>query len=350
MRHSFFLPVLAATAALTIPVHAFATTPLDIGDMAPALKVKSFVKGTPITKFDPSKIYVIEFWATWCGPCKISIPHLTELQKQNPKVSFVGVSILEDDQSLVKPFVSQMGAKMGYAVALDTAVGESGFMAKNWMKASEEPGIPTAFIIKSGKIAWIGHPMEMEEPLKKIQAGNWNIKSAKVARSTQKTREKQIMEVQKKALPFLQSGDNAKALVVINKAILDTPDLEEDLGTMKLNLLLGLKKQDEAVVYADHLVSNVFKDAMSLNQIAWALVDPSAREKAGKDFYPAALKAAQKAVDLTGSKEADILDTLAWTHFVSGNAKKAVEIEEKVIAMGGKNPEFAKNLATFKKG
>src|SRR5262249_55752858 len=75
---------------------------LGIGDPAPKLEVKSFVKGEPVKEFEPGKNYVVEFWATWCGPCKATIPHLTELQKKHPEVAFIGVSIWEEDQSGVK--------------------------------------------------------------------------------------------------------------------------------------------------------------------------------------------------------------------------------------------------------
>ena len=55
---------------------------LQIGDAAPELKVEKWVKGDPVTTFEKGKVYVVEFWATWCPPCIKSIPHLTELQKQ----------------------------------------------------------------------------------------------------------------------------------------------------------------------------------------------------------------------------------------------------------------------------
>jgi thiol-disulfide isomerase/thioredoxin len=350
MRYSPFSALLlpaVATAALILPSTASA---LEVGDAAPALTVKSFVKGKPVpAKLASNQTYVVEFWATWCGPCKTSIPHLTELQKQNPKVNFIGVSILEQDQSLVKPFVAQMGAKMGYTVAMDTALGDKGFMAKNWFDAAGEDGIPTAFIVKNGKIAWIGHPMGMEEPLKKIQAGTWDIKATRAKRIEEKMKAKQMLVVQEKATPFLQQKQFDKALDVIDTGIKETPSLESNLGKMKLNLLLMLNKTEEAATYADHLVSDIFKDPMSLNDFAWGIVNPNIKKKV-TELYPAAHKAALKAVELTNNKEMDILDTLAWTYFVSGDVAKAIEIETKLVEAKKDNPDYAQSLAAFKKG
>ena len=156
---------------------------LDIGSPAPKLEVKEFVKGEPVKALEGGKIYVVEFWATWCGPCRSTIPHLTELQKKHADVAFIGVSVWEDDPSKVKPFVEEMGEKMNYRVALDAVpekgAGDDGAMAKNWMKAADQNGIPTAFIVdKAGKIAWIGHPAAMDKPLGKIVAGEWDIETA----------------------------------------------------------------------------------------------------------------------------------------------------------------------------
>ena len=53
---------------------------LKVGDPAPPIKVGEWVKGDSVAGFEPGKVYVMEFWATWCPPCVAAIPHISELQ------------------------------------------------------------------------------------------------------------------------------------------------------------------------------------------------------------------------------------------------------------------------------
>lgn len=150
---------------------------LKIGDPAPPIAVARFVKGEPVTELEQGQVYVLEFWATWCGPCVEAIPHVSELQAKykDRGVVVIGTSVWESDpeQSKVEPFVARMGDKMNYRVAMDDrSGGGKGKMAETWMTAAGQNGIPASFIVdRSGKIAWIGHPMELEKHLEKVVAG-----------------------------------------------------------------------------------------------------------------------------------------------------------------------------------
>src|SRR4051794_35077536 len=171
------IAILVSLAGIALnSAHAAAT--LKIGDPAPKLQVSLWVQGDPVKEFERDKAYIVEFWATWCGPCRVSIPHLNEIhQKYKDKgLVVIGQDVSERDQSLVAPFVKQMGDKMTYRVALDN----DDKMNETWMEAAGQNGIPTAFVVdKKGMLAWIGHPMSMKESmLEQVLAGTWDTKKA----------------------------------------------------------------------------------------------------------------------------------------------------------------------------
>jgi thiol-disulfide isomerase/thioredoxin len=148
-------------------------TTLTVGDRAPALKVDKWVKGEPVTEFQSGKVYVVEFWATWCKPCVASMPHNTEVQKKfkDKGVTVIGVTSEDPHNKLtdVEKMVKDKGdEKMGYTVAWDSGRKTN----EAFMKAAGQGGIPCAFIVdKQNRVAWIGHPMTMEEPLLEIVDG-----------------------------------------------------------------------------------------------------------------------------------------------------------------------------------
>src|SRR5436189_5204296 len=104
--------LLAGLVGLT----AFPLLAARLGDPAAALTIKDWVKGKAVDVKDGKNIYVVEFWATWCGPCKVSIPHLTEMQAKFKDKGVVFVGISDEPLATVKPFVEKMAEKMDYTV------------------------------------------------------------------------------------------------------------------------------------------------------------------------------------------------------------------------------------------
>ncbi len=157
----------AAPAALQQATAAL-SRPSKLGDLAWPLTGLTWVKGGPV-EIKPGTVYVVEFWATWCPPCKRSIPHLTELQHKYKDKNVVIVGISDEKPTTVKPFVEQKGAEMDYTVAVDT----TGGVIAGYTGAFGIDTIPTAFVVGAdGKLVWVGHPMDnMDTVIEKTLAG-----------------------------------------------------------------------------------------------------------------------------------------------------------------------------------
>ena len=320
---------------------------LKVGDPAPALDVGKWVQGEPVKGIEKGKVYVVEFWATWCGPCRATIPHLNELSKKYPDVTFIGADVWEEDEAKVEPFVKQMGEKMTYRVALDNKQKEKdGAMAATWMRAAGQSGIPAAFIVdKESRVAWVGHPASMDQPLAKIVSGTYDLKAeaAKAAAG-------QAVDaaVKAKVIGPMRQGKHDEALAALAEITKAHPDFKPQLTGMRLSILMQKKDLDGAYAAMDEMAAADDVQPMRLNQLAWVvLTAPPFAEKRDADR---AMKWAQKAVDASKGKDPQIMDTLARAHAVKGDWDKALEIQQKAVdqADGEVKAELQKALAAYK--
>ncbi len=146
-----------AAATLAVAADRVQSTLRTLGDPPPDLNI-DFLKGKPITLSEGvgKHVFVVEFWATWCGPCKVTIPHLTKLQKTYGDRGLVVIGISNEDEATVRPYLEKMGVEMDYRVALDRADTTN----SRYFGGFGRPGTyPTAFVIDgNGRVAWIGTP------------------------------------------------------------------------------------------------------------------------------------------------------------------------------------------------
>lgn len=338
----FFMWAMTATLCLVGAVRA----ELKLGDPAPKLDVGEWVKGEPVTELQAGTIYVVEFWATWCIPCVKAIPHLTELQKANPDVVFLGVNIWEDDESKVKPFVEKMGEKMGYRVVMDNKkTDEEGAMATTWMRAAGRNGIPSSFIIdKAGKIAWIGHPMQLDDVLAKVKAGTYDSTSEAKKQASEMAMQQ---ELQTKLMPMMMSEDYDGALKALGELEAKYPDQIETIERIRISVLLG--KGDLPAVYTalDKIAADA-KDSGELHELAWIVLTAPPFEPQ-RDLDRAA-SWATRSCEMTEWKDGEVIDTLARAHAMKGDFDKAIELQTKAVACatGQLAEDLAKNLEAYK--
>lgn len=356
-------PVAALTLALSTPLVARAQT-LKVGDPAPQLTVSKWVKGAPVKSLADGKVHVVEFWATWCGPCKTSIPHLTELAKQfKGKADFTGVSVWEQDQTLVAPFVKQMGDKMNYNVAMDIvpagAKGGEGAMAKGWMTAAGQNGIPTAFVVdKTGKIAWIGHPMDnLDGVVSKVIAGSFDARAEADRKAAEQAQQAALVTKAKGIMALVQSGKTDEAMTQYAALKQENPALALNFAMGGLYPTLINADGKAAQAFAKQLSENEAKgNAMMLNALAWPMVAPDS--KLTNPDYALAVSLAEQAVAAGKKPDPMIMDTLATAYFKNGDKAKAIETEAKAVALLNADPtadaatkkEMTERLAEFKKG
>lgn len=139
----------AAALSLSATLSTFAAPADWVGKELPSLGV-TYLGTQPDLKGKPA---IVEFWATWCPPCRTSIPHLNEINKKFKDKGLVVIGISDESKEVVEKF--QKTTPMEYHVAVGGA---------EIQKKFDINGIPHAFIVgKDGKIVWEGHPMRLTD-------------------------------------------------------------------------------------------------------------------------------------------------------------------------------------------
>ena len=125
----------------------------EVGQPAPEISAKEWVNlKAPLTLASlRGKVVLLEFWATWCGPCVQGIPHLNELQHKYTGKNFQLLTFVEEGRQTMDKFLKR--TPVGYPIGLESATLEDYGIS----------GIPHAFVVnQAGKIVWHGHPAEPE--------------------------------------------------------------------------------------------------------------------------------------------------------------------------------------------
>ncbi len=109
-----------------------------------AIQNAEFIEGIAPKSWKKDELYILDCWATWCGPCVAGLPKLKEVHDafHDKGVNIIAMNVWEDDKQRVANFVEKNLSNMPYPVAY---VGEGGVFEKQWLKPAGVTGIPHVF-------------------------------------------------------------------------------------------------------------------------------------------------------------------------------------------------------------
>jgi thiol-disulfide isomerase/thioredoxin len=316
---------------------------LQLGDPAPALTVTRWLQGDAVTRFEPGKVYVVEFWATWCGPCIRHMPHLAELQARykDQGVTVIGFTSRDirggpgNTEDAVAAFVRRRGPTLKYTLAY----ADDATTTDAWLKAAGREGFCTFVVDKAGRITYMGSDLFLGMALPKVLAGGASAKAIgeEMARLDADYRA---------ACALFERDANPDAFLrALKEFEVKYPPLADSMPAcgIKLGLLIKRGSVGEAKEYAETLLAKAIRqhNAVILDMAYSLLRD----QKESIELLALAVRAAEALVRIDGGKNALSLLRLADAWLVSGDKAKAKVYARKAIdAAVGESAAFRQDI------
>jgi thiol-disulfide isomerase/thioredoxin len=268
-----------------------------LGDSPTPLKSGVWVTGAPVDVTSSDGIYVVEVWATWCPPCRQSIPHLTELQRKYKDKGVVIIGVTDEDPEPVQQFVLKMGDKMRYHVLRD----QGGALIRAYMSAFGVSTIPYAFVVQRGRIIWRGSPLRgLDLALEQIVNGTYDAEAA--------IRKDKVRELVPRYFEMVRNSEGTKEVLA------------------------------QARKLGEQVVRDAPKSVRLLDNFAWGILMTPKLVQRDLDLAQRVIEQANKAA---GERDASVLDTYARVLSTRGEPGRAVELQEKAIALSRNTQQIA---------
>jgi thiol-disulfide isomerase/thioredoxin len=302
---------------------------LKVGNLAPPLKAARWLQGDPVPSFEPGKVYIVEFWATWCSSCIGKMPPLADLQARYKNQGVTAIAFTCRDirgtpghtEEKVTLFVKKRGPMFRFTFAY----ADDDETASTWLRGQDYFG---SFVVdKAGRIPFTGNPMFPPVVLPKILAVN--------GAATAIGEELAKLETDHQKVVAALEQDAAVGLNVLKEFDAKYPALADTLPVSAIKLRELLKAGNEAVAtqYAEILVEKAINhnNVFMLNLVYLLLHD----KRESKALHSLFMRAAEARVAIDGGTDPQSLFRLADAYRIHGEKRKAKQFAAKAIAVAG---------------
>jgi len=285
-----------------------------LGRPAPAVAVAHWTAGAdtscnPFESFEPGRVHVLAFWATWCPRCRETLPLLAGLKQQAGLQDVAVVAVTHESPEDVRQFLAGDDEASRPAVeAARTcciAIDPDESVHRDYMEAVDETGIPTVFIIgRDGLVEWIGHPSEIASPLRSVVEGSWD-----------------------------------------RSAFIDERRQIEPIRARMANIIERSQEKNPAGAIAEFrdFAATRQDDANTLNEIGWLVVEFAEDKPLPAGLVSAAIDAVQRSLAIAPD-DGNTLDTLAHLQRMRGDRDAAVETAKRALERPGPHVESTRRF------
>ena len=321
--------LVAVIISLLASADALSAQPL-IGDRVPPLGDQlTWLQGDSAPEFETGKVYLLDFWATWCPPCYPMIDHLSELQNRYGASGLVviGIAVGTDVGTPLPRFLEKEGPRFSYAVAEPVLEQElKSRLVHPSIMDPDDFSLPFVMLVdRQGRLAWTSDPRgtddELDEALAAVMNGTFDLQ----AQADSSRFEGAVMEEMSAELERVGRLRDEGRLAEATRALLPIAErLPRQYAAEAVALfqqILCAGQNDLAATYGRELLNGVLQDRVSeLVQAERSILALQGDDR--RDLALAELMT-RRALELKGGNHPDFLFELAKVLAAQGRLQEA---------------------------
>ncbi len=293
----------------------------------PIPDIEQWARGQAPDFNDQTKTFLISFWSTANTPARESLVSLSKFADEYRNQGLVVVGVTEESAIAIQPLLDSPRFLEGIRFAIGCDSDRSTY--NQFMKASWQNTLPTAFLARGGKILWIGNSRDLKNVLVAVFAGKWSSEGRKELYEQGAAATKRAAEFENKLSIFIDRRQWDAALEVITEMENDSnTSLAREGRLLRISILQQSEKTSEALQLCDSLIAST-KDWEVASEIAVMLASPLFPTP---DFSRATI-AALKGIAMSKQREARAYCALAEVQLNSRQQDLAIRSFERALTL-----------------